>query len=331
MSIRRSSALAVAAVVAAGLTGCASSGSIAAHVSAAASSHRLTLGPSRDYGDDYANGVVPVGDGHYVTSGPKRGYIYACQQYAQSLSQGDGGAMTRGPWFTDNDTKYDVDAKVHVAGEVAWNSQHTITTDGSKRVVTTNDLPPFKTGVFPIQASDPAYAYDRNPNSITAQSISLSLAKNPTYGAPSCIGGEVGVMTDGVMLFNALDDGGRDAGAWEVQDRCDGHPMMQGVYHFHTLSPCIKNISVHHVIGWAFDGFPITGPNVSGPKHVLTTSDLDVCHGITSKVTIDGKSVTTYHYVMTADFPYSVSCFRGTPVTTGPVPAPTGGPPMQMS
>ncbi|MET0629048.1 MAG: hypothetical protein ABW033_11390, partial [Acidimicrobiia bacterium] len=36
--------------------------------------------------------------------------------------------------------------------------------------------------------------------------------------------------------------------------------------------------------------------------------------GITSKVQLDGRSVTTYHYVMTQDFPYSVSCFRGVAV-----------------
>jgi len=34
-------------------------------------------------------------------------------------------------------------------------------------------------------------------------------------------------------------------------------------------------------------------------------------------VKINGKKVTTYHYVMTQDFPYSVSCFRAEPVTTG--------------
>jgi hypothetical protein len=43
----------------------------------------------------------------------------------------------------------------------------------------------------------------------------------------------------------------------------------------------------------------------------LTTKDLDECHGLTSAVTLDGKSVTTYHYMLTQDFPYSVGCFRG--------------------
>jgi hypothetical protein len=42
----------------------------------------------------------------------------------------------------------------------------------------------------------------------------------------------------------------------------------------------------------------------------LTTDDLDECHGLTSLIKLDGKNVTMYHYVMTQDFPYSVSCFR---------------------
>lgn len=121
-------------------------------------------------------------------------------------------------------------------------------------------------------------------------------------------------MLNGVALFNALDAGGRDAGAWEVQDSCDGHPQSDGIYHYHTLSSCIKNVSVHTVIGFALDGFPITGPDISS-KNILTTDDLDECHGIVSQVNLDGKNVTMYHYVMTEDFPYSVSCFRGKPIT----------------
>jgi len=61
---------------------------------------------------------------------------------------------------------------------------------------------------------------------------------------------------------------------------------------------------VRTVIGFALDGFPITGPMVAAHE----------CHGITSEIELDGKTVTMYHYVMTQDFPYSVSCFRGTAV-----------------
>jgi hypothetical protein len=282
------------------------------------SARRVVLDPDKDYGDDYADGVLPVGDHKYVTGGAKKGYVYACTTYAQQLSGGGAGAQLPGPWFSNDQTTYDIDEKSTVSGSVSWPAENSITTKSGKRIITTNDLPEHTTGTYPISPSDDAYTYDRNPNSISAQDVTLVVTRKPTYGAPQCMGGQVGVMTTGAELFNAFDAGGRDAGAWEVQDDCGGHPQMQGAYHYHTLSACIGTAKTTKVIGWALDGFPITGPKV-GKGNILTTKDLDVCHGITSKVRIGGKKVTTYHYVMTQDFPYSVSCFRATPTTKGPV------------
>jgi hypothetical protein len=271
----------------------------------------LRLDPNGSYGNDYADGILPVGDGRYVTDGAKTGFVYVCR-----APLGGGGAQTRGPWFVDDNTQYDLNKKVAVQGTVHWDGTYTVTVDGTARVITTNDLPhDHTTGVFPVQPSDPAFQYDRNPNRIAAQSLTYRLPATPTVNAQvGCVGGEVGVMATGVALFDAFDAGGRDAGAWEVQDGCDGHPQMSSEYHYHTLSSCIQDASVTTVIGWALDGFPITGPQVS-PGNVLTTSDLDECHGITSTITVDGRAVTTYHYVMTRDFPYSVSCFRGTAIS----------------
>ncbi|MEX1006799.1 MAG: YHYH protein [Acidimicrobiia bacterium] len=296
------------------LVGCDSSSSDSASTSTtvAKSGTGLTLDPNKNYGDEYADGILPVGDGKYTRQNqPEQGYVYVCRVPAG----GGGGAQTRGPWFANDNTEYDINEKVAVAGNVQWDSSYTITITGSSRIISTNDLPrDHTTGVFPVQPSDPAYQYDRNPNSIESQSLTYTLDANPTVqSAPSCVSGEVGVMTTGVALFDAFDAGGRDAGAWEVQDGCDGHPQMSHEYHYHTLSKCIQDASVHTVIGFALDGFPITGPKVA-EHNILTTKDLDECHGITSEIQLDGKTVTTYHYVMTQDFPYSASCFRGTAV-----------------
>ena len=269
---------------------------------------------TKNYGNKYANGLLPVGDSKYSTTEAKKGSVYACSQYAQSFATDKGGAGTRGPWFVNNNTQYDINKKSRVSGNVSWKGSFTNVVANDKRTITTNDLPlSHATGTFPIASSDPAYSYDRNPNTISAQSLSYNLNGSPTYGAPQCIGGEVGIMLTGVSLFSAFDAGGRDAGAWEVQDDCAGHPQVSGQYHYHTLSSCIKDVSVHTIIGFALDGYPITGPQV-GPNNILTTDDLDECHGTISQITLDGKSVTGYHYVMTQDFPYSVSCFRSTAV-----------------
>jgi len=272
----------------------------------------LQLDPSKNYGDKYADGILPVGDGKYVTDAPKLGYVYTCK--ANFVAAGQAGAQTRGPWFTNNNTEWDINKKVSVQGSVTWTPALTVVLQNGQRIITTNDLPDHHTGVFPIGSSDPAHLYDGNPNSISAQSLVYTLTANPSYGTPQCLnGGEIGVMITGVALFDGFDAGGRDAGAWEVQDTCDGHPQKTGEYHYHTLSRCITDTSVSKVIGYALDGFPITGPKV-GDKNILTTSDLDECHGIVSPIALDGQTVTMYHYVMTEDFPYSASCFRATPI-----------------
>ena len=43
--------------------------------------------------------------------------------------------------------------------------------------------------------------------------------------------GMVGIALNGVVVYNALDDAGRDAAAYEVQDQCGGHPQGSGEYH----------------------------------------------------------------------------------------------------
>jgi hypothetical protein len=182
---------------------------------------------------------------------------------------------------------------------------------GASRLITTNDLPTdHTTGIFPIQASDPAYQIDKNPSSIVAQNISLSLPAYPTAASsPGCIYGQVGIMTDGVWLFDGFDAEYRDAVAHELQDDYDGHPNQSG-YHYHGfIDSHIQKLPVTTVAGFAFDGYPITGPLLPNGNY-LTTSDLDECHGLTSTITLDGKQVSTYHYVLTEDFPYSVSCFH---------------------
>ncbi len=81
----------------------------------------LTLDTSKDYGDKYADGVLPVGDNKMVTDAAKTGYIYGCSQYAQNQKTCNAGAETRGPWFTNNNTEYDLNKKLAVQGNKTWN------------------------------------------------------------------------------------------------------------------------------------------------------------------------------------------------------------------
>src|SRR5262249_11473867 len=153
-------------------------------------------------------------------------------------------------------------------------------------VVTTNDLPKgHGTGTFPVAASDPASAYDRNPNTISPQAVTLRLQLDPKPAArPSCTSlGVIGVLVDGVVLFNALDGEGRDAAAHEVLDLCGGHPEMSGTYHHHDVPSCLldRATPASTLLGYARDGY---GIYVERDSHgaLLTNAALDACHGRTS-------------------------------------------------
>lgn len=268
----------------------------------------------------YASGEVPLGDYHYVTTGPKKGYVYLCDVHLDNP-----GSAVNGPWI--HGTTWNFLEKLSVGGSVSWpNATFQETLVDAFRTFMGNDLPiNHTTGVFPVSASEAVHQYDANPNTIGVQNLNLKLPANPTYSnSPYCMGGEVGIMLSGVPLFNAFDAGLRDAPAHEAQDSCDGHPQGSEEYHYHSLSTCFKDIGETTVLGYALDGFPITGPLV-GPNKYLTTDDLDECHGITSEINIDGQKKVTYHYVMTQDFPYSASCFRGKPSTYMVIQG-TGGP-----
>jgi YHYH protein len=254
---------------------------------------------------------LTLGDNKTSTT-PQRGYVYSC------ITQfNGGGAQGTGSWINSDGT-WDLTKKVYVDGSVSWPHSFTITTQGDQRIFSSNDLPDHPTGSFPISPNDDAYQIDRNPNSIKTQSIQFSIPANPTVAAqPTCVGGEIGIMLSGVLIFSAFDAEGRDAVAHEVQDQCDGHPQEGGFYHYHSLSPCISDSSngPSKLMGYAFDGFGIYGPYGADGKE-LTNADLDECHGITSDVEWDGQMVTMYHYVATREFPYVVGCFRGTPSVT---------------
>ncbi len=260
--------------------------------------------------------AIPLGDGNVSTT-PKVGYVDSCvTNFPRS-----GGAQHSGNWINQAQDTWNAKAKISVEGSVSWPSAHyTESTSGSSRILTTNDLPEgYTTGNFPITRSDPAYQYDTNPNHIAAQNVNYSLPLNPAAaGTPSCLGlGPIGVLSDGVLLYDALDDSGRDAVAHEIQDSCDGHPDGQDRYHYHDVSSCILSHAAGSstLVGYALDGYGIYAERDRN-GNLPTNADLDACHGRTSPVVWNGKLTTIYHYDATLEYPYTVGCYHGTPITT---------------
>jgi hypothetical protein len=255
-------------------------------------------------------GTLPLGDGK-VSTEPRRGYVFSCQQQFPSNAPG---AFRDGPWIDVAAKTWSPADKIAVQGEVKHDATFVGKVEGGRELLAGNGLPSTPTGVFPVASTDPAFRYDRNPNTIRPHDLDVSVPADPkAAAAPTCVGGAIGVSVLGVPIFSAFDAGGRDAAAHEVQDGCDGHPEMTGQYHFHSLSGCFVDADLGFddgLFGYALDGFGIYA------EQGVTTADLDECHGRTSEVTWHGTAVSMYHYVATADFPYLVGCYRGTPVTS---------------
>ncbi len=262
--------------------------------------------------------AVPLGDG-YVGTTSRVGYVASCVTHFGGI----GGARVAGPWINTRAKTWNYTTKLAVNGAIHWpTASYSARIASGKRVLKFNDLPTdHGTGVFPIAGSDPAYKYDQNGNHIAAQSFTWSLTLNPMAASkPSCSGGgPIGVLDDGVLLYNALDGEGRDAGAHEVLDVCAGHPDPSDTYHHHDIPPCILSKAGNGratLVGYALDGYGIYVVK-SANGTLPTNTSLDACHGTTSRVLWNGRLTRVYHYVATLEYPYTVGCFHGSPISSG--------------
>jgi YHYH protein len=255
---------------------------------------------------------LPIGDDFVTTSGAGVGKLFACSAGNANAP----GASADGPWINASAKTWDSTTKLAVKGEIAWpTAKYTEVVSGGNRVLTSNNLPvDIKSGTFPIASDDPSYAYDKNPGKIAATDTVFTLVESGTVASKAtCMNeGAVGMMKNGVRIFNALDGRNEDAVAHESQDLCQGHPAIT-TYHYHNVPSCLRNAATGSsaVVGWMADGFPmVVERDASGA--LPTNADLDECHGRTSPILLGGKVVTLYHYSATLEFPYSIGCYKGT-------------------
>ena len=199
-------------------------------------------------------------------------------------------------------------ALLQVAGALTANEESKfyngvgLSASGGVYTFTATGIPDHATADFPT---------GYNPNSITAQSYSYSLAADPQWmqdGVGCLPMGIIGFATNGVAIFNPYTADGYNAVEGDNRERfdlCDGHPTNQGRYHYHKrpvscLVPSAMTSQTGEsevLIGVALDGFPMY-TTTSGEQ-----TDLDVCNG----KTVNG----TYRYYTTTDFPYFMGCYRG--------------------
>ena len=280
---------------------------------------------------------VTKDDPNYLTKLAQKRYLFACDPKMYQMPTLLG-AQVVGPWISR--TTFDLTAKPTVQGSVSHpvlgevKGTFSIGTTGKRRFFHGNGIPIPKvlTGIFPVKTTDPAYQYDPNPNGFEMQTVSFFLPRHPKIAAkgPYCTYKEMGITLDGVPITSPFDPKGRNEVAYEVQDLCNGTTQPGGLYHRHGLPYCYPHAYKNNaLVGYAFDGFGIYSPfDENGIE--LTSDDLDECHGKTSWVIWEGKRRYMYHYVATRDFPYTVGCFRGTPVWDALPPLP-GAPPTPHS
>lgn len=233
----------------------------------------------------------------------------------------DGAGNADATDWTNADGTWDYTQKPQVEGEETWISEFEVSLDGNgNRIITGNALPDHPTGVFPITPGSVAYQYDGNPNIISEHEILYTFPAIPEVASePSCVPfGPSGISLSGSAIYHGASTLGNDAAAHEMLDRFGGHTDGTERYHYHFPAQDLQDhIHPHEeghsvLMGYMLDGFGIFGPYGENGE-LLTSADLDECHGHTHSVLWDGEMIELYHYHWTYDFPYNIGCFKGMP------------------
>lgn len=236
------------------------------------------------------------------------------------LPSNGAGADDASDW-TNADGTWDYTKKPQVEGNVMWNHEFEISLDGNgNRIITGNNLPNHPTGIFPIQRGTVAWNYDKNPNIISEQIVNYTLPAMPEVASePYCVFfGPAGFSLTGAAIYHGASTLGTDAAAHEMLDRFGGHTDGTERYHYHFPAQDLQDHIHPHtsghsaLMGYMLDGFGIYGPYGENGE-LLSSEDLDECHGHTHSVLWDGQMIELYHYHWTYDFPYNIGCFKGTP------------------
>jgi hypothetical protein len=184
-------------------------------------------------------------------------------------------------------------------------------------LVDSDGIPNHKTAQYPNKD---------NPNRILKQDYHFKIPLHPKIAdkPTPTRGGPIGVCVNGIPFYNQYNAQRQDAvsGAHaEVFDSCCGHPDQDGRYHYHKYPVCVNTPfkdeanKASALIGFAFDGFKLYGPNCSDGK---APTDLDDCNGHTT-------TERGYHYHTTTTPPYMIGAYKGVVETSNFV-RPKGGP-----
>ena len=253
-----------------------------------------------------------LGDSQLTTLAPERGKLYACMPGNPGAPGSNRSEIT---WIDETNSTWNLLVKPFLP-EGSFSppiGTSSVIESGSNRTISGNNLPvDGKIGDWPMTDYPALTAIDRNPGIPAENNFSFTLQLNPTEAAtPSCVSlGPIGMTLNGVVFYDAVDGRGNDALAHEIVDVYGGHPA-QSDYHYHFVPwrlDGVPSLGDGHsgLVGYIRDGFGIYGYKGIGGAE-LSNEDLDECHG-------HSHTPIGYHYHATIEYPYTIGCYRGTPI-----------------
>ncbi|MCB1168334.1 MAG: YHYH protein [Leptospiraceae bacterium] len=181
----------------------------------------------------------------------------------------------------------------------------TVTMDGDTIVMTTNNLPPYKSPYYKSPGTYAAYneatfpsGHSANPNFIASQSITMRIPASPTKANcsyDSTFGSGIdalGIDVHGVVMFNnQAAPGDSLATEYSTFDDSYAHPESTGKYHQHTEPTKITNDD-NVLVGIMLDGYPIYGRKSQDGSY--PTLDTDT-HSVACTTTHFPNGTQCYH------------------------------------
>jgi len=236
--------------------------------------------------------------------------------------------------------------------QAKWGSTTTVTFPGSCTMTfTTTGLPNYTPSAYylqPVSAEYPTVVAETpishmdlalvpfSTAGFNSSTISVNICPTKAASTTATNLGAIGYLISGVALFNSYEATGIPALGDNVSytftdstgspytayfiDQCTSHStpaMPTRTFHYHGLSGCVTSQvdtsdGPSHLIGFAFDGFPVYGGrDING--NVITVEQLDSCNGITSPTPKFPNGA--YHYVLpigVTDSQSSLPCYSGT-------------------
>lgn len=169
----------------------------------------------------------------------------------------------------------------------------TLSVAGGQVQAKADGQPDYKSMYFPTQNTcyQKESAGIQNPNTIRAQSYTISFPQTPNMTTQRMTGAIVGLALNGVPIFGNFAAPGDDIFQEAMTfDACGAHPQMSGVYHYHSEPYAISNDD-GNFIGVMRDGHPVYGRrDADGSMPTLDS------YGGHTGTTADSPSAPVYHY-----------------------------------